>query len=207
MPSANQESLDMQNETQAQNRELENRLLSLEMVKAGWGPGFFGIALLCSFIFCCYFLLTVPWRQSVAGSGEIIVFSPMQRPQTIEAQISGRLLRWLVKDGEEVSAGQLLAEISDIDPRYLSGEKQIHSLEEQKAALVAKRESAEQKVESLSNQLKDQSDSRGAALPAAEERIGQAKLRLFAAQQSVDVAEQNVKTTQWQLDRINTLFE
>jgi multidrug resistance efflux pump len=44
-------------------------------------------------------------------------------------------------------------------------------------------------------------------VPAAEERVGQARDRLYAAQQSVDAADQNVRTTQWQLDRISALYE
>ncbi|MBX9568253.1 MAG: HlyD family secretion protein [Candidatus Obscuribacterales bacterium] len=186
--------------------ERQDRLHSLDMVKIGWGPSIFGTTLLISFVICVAFFMFAPWRQSVAGVGEIIVFSPMHRPQTIEAQISGRLVKWYVKDGQDVTEGQLIAEISDIDPRFLS-ETQLKMLEDQKAALDNKRALAKERVESLSKQLDDQSLSRGAAVPAAQERIEQAKLRLFAAQQSVDVAEQGVKTTQWQLDRITNLYE
>ena len=150
-------------------------------------------------------VMFVPWRQSVVGSGEIIVFSPMERPQTIEAQIPGRLLQWYVRDGQIVQAGQLIAELSDLDPRFLD-RNQLKRLVDQKDALMSKRESAKERVASLMNQLKDVHNSRGAAVPAAEERVGQARDRLYAAQQSVDVAEQNVKTTQWQLDRINALY-
>lgn len=185
----------------------DDRLQSLDMVRIGWGPGLLGFVLLTTLLIAIVFLLFVPWRQSVAGSGEIIVFSPMHRPQTIEAQISGRLIRWFVQDGQIVKEGQLIAELSDIDPRFLNGSSQLKSLEEQKAALIAKRDSASSRVESLTNQLSNQSDSRLAAVPAAQERIAQAQLRMFAAQQSVDVAEQGVKTTQWQLDRISSLYE
>ncbi len=184
----------------------EDRLASLDMVKIGWGPTIFGAALLVAFIATTVFFMFVPWRQSVAGTGEIIVFSPMHRPQTIEAQISGRLVKWYVKDGQDVTAGEKIAEISDIDPRFLS-ETQLKMLEDQKAALENKRDLAKERVSSLGSQLEDQSASRNAAVPAAQERIEQAKARLFAAQQSVDVAEQGVKTTQWQLDRITALYE
>lgn len=195
-----------QSASQARKTEESNRLRSLDMVRVGWGPAFLGFLLLSIFMLVCFFILFVPWRQSVAGTGEIIVFSPMHRPQTIEAQISGRLLKWNVRDGQDVEKGELIAELSDIDPRFLSN-AQLKTLEEQKQALASKRELAKERVNSLMSQLSDLSESREAALPAAKERIAQANDRLFAAQQSVDVAEQNVKTTQWQLDRINTLYE
>ncbi len=182
------------------------RLESLRLVRSGWGPFAFGIILLILFVSTCFFVLLMPWRQSVAGNGEIIVFSPMHRPQTIEAQIPGRLVRWNVQDGQDVKVGEAIAEISEIDQRFLSP-LQLQNLSEQKAALESKRESISQRLESLKLQLNDQSNSREAALPAAQERIGQANDRLEAAQQSVDVAEQNVKTTQWQFDRIEILYE
>jgi len=181
------------------------KLESLEMVKTGYLPCIVGVFLLILLAVSSVALMFVPWRQSVVGSGEIMVFSPMERPQTIEAQISGRLLRWYVRDGQSVQAGQLIAELTDLDPRFLDN-NQLKRLVDQKQALNAKRESAKQKLLSLQSQSTDVTNSREAAVPAAQERVGQARDRLYAAQQSVDVAEQNVKTSQWQLDRISGLY-
>ena len=179
---------------------------SLEMVKSGIAPKLFGAMIVVLFIIACVFVMFVPWRQSVVGTGEIIVFSPMERPQQIEAQIPGRLVRWYIRDGQLVQQGQVIAELMDLDPRFLD-KNQLRSLTEQKKNLVAKKEAAKDRLNSLTNQLRDLGNSREAAMPAAQERIGQAKDRVYAAQQSVDVAEQNVKTTQWQLDRISALYE
>lgn len=179
---------------------------SLKMVRPGWAPLIVGAFLVGLFALTCFLLLFLPWRQSVAGSGEIIVFSPMNRPQTIEAQISGRLIKWYVRDGQTVKAGETIADLADIDPRFLS-QTQLKTLGDQKAALQKKQEQVRDRIASLQKQVEDQSESREAAMPAAQERIGQAKDRLLAAQQSVDVAEQNVRTTQWQLDRIQALYD
>lgn len=184
----------------------ESKLESLEMVRTGLAPKLIGVLLLVLLVVAGIFAMFVPWRQSVVGEGEIIVFSPMERPQTIEAQISGRLVQWYVRDGQLVKSGQLIAELSDIDPRFLD-RTQLQSMIDQKNSLIAKRDSAKQRVVSLTSQSGDVSQSRAAAVPAAEERISQARDRLYAAQQSVDVAQQNVKTTQWQLDRISALYE
>ena len=190
----------------AKTAEEERTLRSLRMLRPGPGPAIFGTILFLTFIVVCFFFLFVPWRQSVAGNGEIIVFAPMNRPQTIEAQIPGRLSKWYVKDGQAVKAGELIAEVTEIDPRFLSL-TQLKTLEEQKSALLKKQELVKQRVTALETQVTDQSAAREAAIPAAQERIGQANDRLLAAQQSVEVAEQNVKTTQWQLDRITALYD
>ncbi len=186
--------------------EPEFRLRSLDMVQTGPGPRIFGIILFAVFVLSVIFVMFVPWRQSVVGAGQIFVFSPMQRPQEIEAQISGRLLQWYLRDGQVVEKGQLIAELTDIDPRFLS-HTQLDTLIDQRRALVSKRDAAKERLASLNDQLQNVSTSRQNAVPAAEQRIGQAEDRLSAADRSVEIAEQSVKTTQWQLDRINALYE
>ncbi len=183
-----------------------SNLESLELVQTGPWPKLLGALLLVLLLISSIGALFIPWRQSVVGAGEIIVFSPMERPQTIEAQIPGRLLQWYVRDGQLVQKGQLIAELAELDPRFLD-HSQLKRLVDQKEALMAKRESAKERARSLSSQSSDLSNSRQAAVPAAEERVGQARDRLYAAQQSVDAADQNVRTTQWQLDRISALYE
>jgi membrane fusion protein, adhesin transport system len=197
------------NEPEIKDVKLQNgndRLESLDLVRTGPWPQRFGVLLMILLLVSSVFVLFVPWRQSVVGSGEIMVFSPMERPQTIEAQISGRLLQWYVRDGQIVKAGQLIADLVDIDPRFLD-HNQLKTLIDQRDSLNAKRQSAKQRLVSLNNELTNLGSSQDAAVPAADERISQAKDRLYAAQQSVDVAEQNVKTAQWQLDRMNSLYD
>lgn len=181
------------------------QLESLEMVKTGVLPRIIGAVLLILWAVAVTTMMFAPWRQSVVGSGEIIVFSPMDRPQTIEAQIPGRLVRWYVRDGQNVQKGQLIADLMDLDPRYLDN-TQLKSMVDQKQELIAKRDASKQKFASLKSQSDDLGKSRQAAVPAAEERVAQAHDRLYAAQQSVDAAEQSVKTSQWQLDRIASLY-
>lgn len=86
------------------------------------------IALLVVLILC---LVVVPWQQTVSGTGKVTVFSPMLRPQTVDAQISGRLKHWLIKEGDHVKAGQLVAELADIDPKF-QGTDQIELLKQQR---------------------------------------------------------------------------
>jgi len=179
---------------------------SLELVRTKNGPKIFGALIFVTFIAFSIFVMFVPWRQSVVGSGEIMVFSPMQRPQTIEALIPGRITGWYVRDGQLVKAGQLIADLTDLDPRFLD-RNQLKRLVDQKKSLIAKRDAAKARVVSLTDQLANLGTSRENAIPAAEQRVGQASDRLYAAQQTVEVAQQNVKTSQWQLDRISSLYE
>lgn len=59
--------------------------------------------------------LFIPWTQTVYGEGKVIAYSPNARPQDIEAPIDGRIATWFVVEGEEVKAGQVIAELNDVD--------------------------------------------------------------------------------------------
>ena len=168
--------------------------------------------MVCSILLCIMLVSTilmlifVPWQQSVSGTGKIIIFCPMERPQNIEALIPARLKRWHVQDGQTVKKGELIAELTEIDPKYLDP-KQGDRLAQQKTALLARRAAAQLRYKALEKQLSSLKRSQCAAVPSAGERANQAKDRIWAAEQSVEAAEQNTITTQLNLSRIKDLFE
>ena len=64
-------------------------------------------------------LVFVPWQQNISGAGRVVALTPLERQQTIDAPIEGRLLRWHVIEGTPVKAGDVVAEITDNDPSIL----------------------------------------------------------------------------------------
>ncbi len=137
-------------------------------------------------------LLFVPWQQSVSGVGRVIVYSAMERPQNIEAEIPGRLLSWQVQEGQTVRQGELIAELSDLDSKFLD-RNQLVRMREQRTALLERRAAAMTRAAALERQLASVGRSRGFALPTAGERAQQAEQRQRAAQESVTAAEQAYK--------------
>jgi multidrug efflux pump subunit AcrA (membrane-fusion protein) len=77
------------------------------------------------------FALLVPWVQTAAGAGMVIALDPQDRVQNITAMVPGRIERWYVTDGDAVKAGDPIARIVDIDPRY------IERLENERAQAIA----------------------------------------------------------------------
>ena len=135
-----------------------------------------------------------PFQQTVIGNGKVGVFSVMDRPQTVDAQIGGRLVLWSVQEGQSVQKGQLLAEIEDTESRFLS-QRRTALLDQQLAAQRLRRAEAEQRVREIEAQLLSLEGSRGAQIPAASERQGQARNRLAVAQQNVVVAQKALEST------------
>ncbi len=184
----------------------EAKYESLKAVSSRTSYGVIAILLSVVLFSLVLMLIYVPWQQSVPGAGKIIIFSPMQRPQNIEAQIPARLKQWYVRDGQVVKQGELIAELSDLDPKFLD-QNQANRIQSQKKALTARRSAAQKRYEALENQLASLKRSQNAALPSAKERSQQAKDRIWAAEQGVEAAKQNTVTTKLNLDRMRDLHE
>ncbi|MBC7806677.1 MAG: biotin/lipoyl-binding protein [Akkermansiaceae bacterium] len=129
-------------------------------------------------------LAFVPIQQTVNGYGQVIVYSAMDRPQNIEAQISGRLVEWRVQEGVTVKKGDVIARLEDIDSKFLDA-RQVERLREQRVALGRQRQRSEGRIREMGEQRTQLSASRAAALSAASQRIRQAKERERATYQAL----------------------
>ncbi len=68
------------------------------------------------------FLIFVPWQQNITGSGKVTSFVPGVRPQTIDAQITGRVIRWFVNEGMIVKAGDTIAILQDLNVNFMDAD-------------------------------------------------------------------------------------
>lgn len=161
------------------------------------------MVLLMLIILSLYF---VPWQQSVTGYGRVIVFSPMERPQTIEAQIPGRLVKWHIVEGQTVAAGEVLAELEDIDSKFLADD-QVERLQSQLGFTQTSLSQTSVREGAMLAQLKDLESSRSQAIPAAAQRARQAADAVRQAEQNVAQARQAVTTADLNQKRLQELFE
>ncbi|OAI14339.1 transporter [Methylomonas lenta] len=150
--------------------------------------------LLILFILLILLSLT-PWQQNVRGLGRVVAYSPAERQQVISAPVEGRVSRWLVREGSQVTQGQVIAELLDNDPLLLQ------RLASEQEAMLARQVAVESRVETFRSQLRMAEQARPQALSAAESRIAMAKQRRSAAMQSLDAAKAANKTANLNLNR------
>lgn len=149
-------------------------------------------------------LILVPWQQSISGIGRVTVYAPMDRPQNVEALIASRVERWHVKEGQTVKMGQLLLELSEIDPKYLDP-AQLKRMEAQREALSARLNATQARIGSLNSQVAFLSQSQSAAVPSARVKVSQARNKIAVAEQALTAALQNQKTAQLNFRRLDDL--
>lgn len=107
-----------------------------------------------------FILLFLPWQQNIRGNGNVTALSPMNRPQTIEAVIAGRVQKWFVREGDLVKKGDTIISISEVkekyfDPQLLSRlQLQIAAKESSLASKNQKANALERQVRALRNAMK-----------------------------------------------------
>ena len=164
-----------------------------EMIR--WSAG----AVFGSLVFCALLLLFVPWQQTAVSTGNIMAYSPDERELEIIAPIKGRVLKWHVQEGQVVDAGQVLVELQDNDPDYvtrLADQRDLTRLREE--ASRAAIEATEDKIESLGR-------VRELSLSAMDAKIRMARHEITAAQKGLAGTQGELKAAELNLTRKSKL--
>lgn len=136
-----------------------------------------------------------PWTQNVSGEGRVIAFAPGDRETPIRAPISGRVVRWLVVEGEQVKEGQAIAELADNDPFILERlDRARDAVQSEGMAIAAAIAVAEEQIRALH-------EARDAALDNAELRVEIARYERAGKQQDLIAARAKEATADINLER------
>ncbi len=146
-----------------------------------------------------FFAALAPWRQNVAGDGRVLALTPDDRPQAIEATISGRIARWAVIEGQIVEEGDVLVELRDNDPDRLA------RMEEERAAQRARLEAYQAQVLAYRERVDALRESQSAQIAAAQAEVRVAQDSLASQEEMLIAAEANVATNDTQQTRVRTL--
>lgn len=140
-----------------------------------------------------------PWQQSAPASGKVVAFTPLERRQTIEAPIEGRVTRWLVREGTRVEVGDVMVEISDNDPLILQ------RLRDERSGILARLVAVRGRADSLEDRIEFVTASRSNALDAAAARVRMAEDRVRGAVQAVEASEAAHVAAELQVERQRAL--
>ena len=72
---------------------------------------------ICAGIFIIFLFL--PWTQNIRAKGSVTTLYQEQRPQQVNTIIGGRVMKWYIKEGDYVKAGDTLVQLSEVKTDYL----------------------------------------------------------------------------------------
>jgi multidrug efflux pump subunit AcrA (membrane-fusion protein) len=148
----------------------------------------------------------VPWTQTITVTGQLSAYSPFERPQDIEAQITGRIKKWHVYEGVRVKQGDLIVELDDYDPNFMAPDL-LAFLDQRKKALEETRQAALGRAEQLDKRIKEMQNLVKSAVPSAQARVVEAENKVREAYQKVEAAKIAVATAELNVDRHKQLAE
>ena len=148
----------------------------------------------------------VPWTQTITVTGQLSAYSPYERPQEVEAQITGRIKKWHILEGVRVKQGDIILELDDYDPNFMATDL-LALLEQRKNALSDTRKAAFARAEQLDKRIKEMRNLVQAAVPSASARVLEADNRVREAYQKVEAARIAVATAQLNVDRNKQMAE
>lgn len=148
----------------------------------------------------------VPWTQTITVTGQLSAYTPYERPQDIETQITGRIRKWHIFEGVRVKQGDLILELDDYDPNFMSPDL-LSWLEQRKKALTETRQAALGRAEQLDKRIKEMQNLVKAAVPSAQARVVESENKVREAYQKVEAAKIAVATAELNVDRHKQLAE
>jgi multidrug resistance efflux pump len=144
--------------------------------------------------FSVLFLITLflPWQQNIRGNGNVTALNPMNRPQTIQAVIAGRVQKWFVGEGDFVKKGDTIVSISEVKEKYFDPQL-LFRLQQQITAKENSLASKDQKAKALERQVS-----------ALREGM---KLKIEQSQAKLQAEKIKFQNAENQFDRNKTLYE
>jgi len=151
-------------------------------------------------------ILFLPWTQNITGRGNVTTLTPDQRPQTIQSPIPGRIENWFVREGDFVTKGDTIMQISEIKSEYFDPNL-VERTGEQRDAKQQSVGSYGEKVKALERQIGALTNERGLKLEQSRNKLLQSKLKVQSDSIDFVVSKTNKQIAQRQFDRTVTLQE
>ena len=67
-------------------------------------------------------ILFLPWTQNIRATGSVTTLQQDQRPQEVNSVIPGSVVKWFVKEGDYVHAGDTLLQLGEVKTDYFDPE-------------------------------------------------------------------------------------
>lgn len=144
-------------------------------------------------------LFVTPWQQSVRGSGRLIAYTPLERQQSVDAPVSGRVVEWFVQEGDHVEAGDPIVVLSDNDPDILD------RLRRERDATLSQVEAAALSITVTEAKISALESVRTAAIAGAGLKRQIAADRRDAAERARDGAQAAFETAELNVERQRNL--
>lgn len=151
-------------------------------------------------------VLFLPWTQNIRSRGLVTTLYQDQRPQQVNTIIGGQVIKWHVKEGDVVKAGDTLIQLSEVKVDYLDPEL----LDRTKEQLQGKEQSItfyQSKADAANKQITALNSGLTLKLEQLRNKIIQLQLKVQADSAEAIAAQNDLNIGRLQFDRQRALYD
>jgi multidrug efflux pump subunit AcrA (membrane-fusion protein) len=158
------------------------------------------------FLIVMLIVLFLPWTQNIRARGSVTTLRQEQRPQELNSIIPGKIVKWYVKEGDMVQAGDTILQISEVKDDYLDPNL-INRTGEQLSAKQLSVDYYKNKVNATQTQIGALGNNRLLKQSQLENKIMQLRLKLQSDSMDNIAANNDYSIASLQFKRQRTMFD
>ncbi|OSZ82672.1 biotin attachment protein [Chitinophagaceae bacterium IBVUCB1] len=136
--------------------------------------------------------LFLPWTQNIRARGAVTTLRQEDRPQELNAIIPGRIIKWYVKEGDFVKAGDTIAQLAEIKDEYLDPQL-TQRTSEQINAKASSISAYQQKITATQGQIQALENTLQFKLQQLRQKVISDSIDAVAANNGFQIAEEQYR--------------
>jgi multidrug efflux pump subunit AcrA (membrane-fusion protein) len=144
-------------------------------------------------------ILLLPWTQNIRATGSVTTLRQEQRPQEVNTIIGGSVVKWFIKEGDYVKAGDTILQLTEVKVEYFDPQL-VNRTQEQ---INAKRQSINEynnKVGAIQSQMTALDEGRNLKLQSLQNKIQQQELKINIEEADLNASKNELSVYKRQLE-------
>lgn len=158
------------------------------------------------FIALLVIILFLPWTQNIRAKGTVTTLRQEQRPQQMNTIIPGKIVKWHVKEGDFVKAGDTIVQLAEIKDDYLDPAL-VNRTKEQLTAKELSVDYYKDKVDVTQSQIAALNAARDLKQNQLQNKMQQLRLKLQSDSMDLIAANNDLKIADIQYKRQRAMFD
>jgi multidrug resistance efflux pump len=159
---------------------------------------------ICIGVFIIFLFL--PWTQNIRAKGTVTTLRQEQRPQQLNSVIPGKIVKWHVKEGDFVKAGDTLIQLAEIKDEYFDPNLLSRTAEQLKAKELTV-DFYQNKVDATQSQVTALNAARDLKLEQLQNKLQQLQLKVQSDSMEMIAANNDFKIANLQYTRQKTMYD
>lgn len=157
-------------------------------------------------ITCLVIILFLPWTQNIRARGSVTTLRQEQRPQQLNTVIPGRVIKWNVKEGDYVQAGDTILQLAEIKDDYLDPQL-LNRTQEQLSAKQLTVDYYKNKVTTTGTQINALNEALQLKLNQLQNKLQQLQLKVQSDSMEVVAAYNDFRIATQQFNRQKAMYD